>query len=110
MTDYAEANKYPTKMITTQGKTDTASNYSVYVVWQNPDVQGSVTFDGFEAKLYWELTPPLATDESTDSGAWASEAAMLAAPPKLKMKFQDNITAKLRFDIKPGTAAASYSG
>jgi len=49
-------------------------------------VQGTVTYDGFEAKINWELTPPAAT-------SWYTPAAMTAAGPTLTMKYADNLTA-----------------
>ena len=83
---------YPTVTpITGIGSTTTSDNYSVYVVWRNPNLTGAVTFDGFEAKFSWELTPPVI-------GSWVSKALMIAAPPVLKFKFQDNSTTGLQFD------------
>ena len=104
VTDYkGTANEYPINTLTTQGSTDNKKNYHAYVIWQNPDVQGAVTYDGFEAKMYWTIVPPLPADKSTGGGAWASEAEMIKAPPKLSVHFQDNITEGQRFDIMPGS-------
>ena len=89
-TDYkypTDGTKFPTSTVSTQSNTDSKFNYAAYVIWQNPDVQGAVTYDGFEAKMYWELTPPLVGNETSGGGAWASESAMNAAPAQLKIKF-----------------------
>ena len=92
---------YPaTTVQSNKGDTTTSKNYSAYVVWQNPDVQGLVTYDGFEAKMYWEITPP-------DFATHSTIALMQANPPKLAFKFQDNSATGLQFDQAPGAAYAS---
>lgn len=106
-TDYkssAPTTTYPSEadIKTGKGLSTTSLNYSVYVAWQNPDVTGAVTYDGFEAKIFYTLTPPLPAVDTT-GGAWENEAAMKANPPTLKFEFQDNQTSGLRFDIQPGT-------
>ena len=57
LTDYkGTANEYPVNTLTTQYDIATTGNmYHAYVIWQNPDVQGAVTYDGFEAKMYWTI-------------------------------------------------------
>ena len=50
-------------------------------------MQGAVTYDGFEAKMYWTIVPPLPADKASGGGAWANEAAMIADPPKLSVHF-----------------------
>ena len=69
------------------------------MVWQNPDVQNAVTYDGFEAKIHYIHTAPLAA-------SWASPAAMAATPPTLVFNYADNATAGSTFDIHPATAAS----
>ena len=60
-------------------------------------MQGTVTYDGFEAKIFSTLTPPAI-------GSWDTPAAMAATPPTLTMKYADNLTSGSRFDIHPGNA------
>ncbi len=69
------------------------------MIWQNPDVQNAVTYDGFEAKIHFIHTAPA-------NGSWADAAAMAAAPPTLVFNYADNATAGSSFDIHPATAAS----
>lgn len=65
----------------------------MYVAWQNPDGQATITFDGIEAKVKAELTLP---------ADWSDPLTVATAKPDLKMYFQDN-TVK-GFDISPPSA------
>ena len=67
----------------------------MYVAWQNPDGQQTVTFDGFEAKIYTTLTLP---------PAWSDQSTLSTTPPEISFKFQDNSTSGKQFDIHPGSA------
>lgn len=66
------------------------------MAWQNPDVAGAVTYDGFDAKIDYILTPPT---------GWASRTGFVG--PKLAFEFMDNASVGKRFDIHPG---ALYQG
>ncbi len=66
-------------------------------------MQGTVTYDGLEAKIHWVHTAPA-------DASWASKTAMAAAPPTLVFNYADNNSIGSYFDIHPATAASSGKG
>ena len=52
-----------------------AEKYHVYLAWANPDSSGSVTYDGFEAKMFLGILPSKAT-VSTTPNTWTTTAAL----------------------------------
>ena len=104
ITDWADAtaiagNK-PTVFSALKTNTGAADNtrYRINIVWQNPNVQGVVTYDGLEAKIYYKHTAP-------PEASWADAAAMAATPPTISYHYEDNVTLGMLFDIHPATAS-----
>ncbi len=66
-------------------------------------MQGTVTYDGLEAKIHYVHTAPA-------DASWDSQTAMAAAPPTLVFNYADNNSIGSYFDIHPATATSSGKG
>ena len=66
-------------------------------------MQGTVTYDGLEAKIQYVHTGPA-------DASYASKTAMAAAPPTLVFNYADNNSEGSYFDIHPATAASGGKG
>ena len=91
--DPDDASAQPTTAAITWNTGDPREEYHMYVAWQNPDGQATITFDGIEAKVWAELTLPT---------EWSTPAEVKNVKPDIQMHFQDN-TVK-GFDISPPSA------
>ncbi len=93
----------PVKTNASSGEPVNETRYRINMIWQNPDVQGTVTYDGLEAKIHYKHTGPV-------DGSYASKTAMAAAPPTLVFNYADNNSIGSYFDIHPATAASGGKG
>lgn len=81
----------------------TTEQYQMYVVWQNPDSEANVTYDGVAALMTCNVA------HATDMTTVADMDALLAGHPTIEMKFEDQTVAEKKFDMSPGSAYGTGS-